>query len=217
MTTAYGVLHSFDSSQEDWKSYIQQMKLYFTANDIQLEAKQRAILLTTCGPKTFQTIRSIVAPTDPAEVPLNDLEELIGKHFNPKPTATVQRCLFNSRIRKQGETVAQYVAALKKLAEHCGFQEAALKNMLRDRLICGINNERWQKRLLTEPDPDYDKALEVALALEAAEKSVQDLQAQGSKVIHNLEQRRKSPGGGSRPTVSSGEGAEFTGGTWERT
>ncbi len=47
--------------------------------------------------------------------------------------------------------------------------------MLRDCLICGINNERWQKAPLTEADPDFKKALEVTLALEAAEKSVKDL------------------------------------------
>ncbi len=129
ITAAFGILHPFDSSEEDWKSYIQRAKLYFIANGIEEAEKQRAIILTSCGPKTFRMIRNIVAPRDPANVPLGEIETLIGEHYNPKPTATVQRCLFHSRIRKQG---AQFVAALKKLSEHCGFDAAVLKSMLRD-------------------------------------------------------------------------------------
>ena len=46
---------------------------------------------------------------------------------------------------------------------------------------CGINNKQWQKRLLMEVAADYQKVLDVALSLEAAEKSVQDLQS-GAKL-----------------------------------
>ena len=54
--------------------------------------------------------------------------------------------------------------------------------MLCDRLVFGINDSRIQRRLLAEPDLDYKKAYELALALEAAEKSAQDLQANPSNI-----------------------------------
>ena len=47
--------------------------------------------------------------------------------------------------------------------------------MLRDRLVCGINNHQIQKRLLAEPDLKYQKAVELALAMESASKNVGDL------------------------------------------
>ncbi len=40
------------------------------------------------------------------------------------------------------ESVAVFVAKLKKLLEHCGFSEAKLKEKLREYLICGIRNKR---------------------------------------------------------------------------
>ena len=201
----YGVLHPFDINEEDWKSYIQRAKLYFTANGITDADKQRAIILTCCGPKTFKMVKNIVAPQDPNTVSLDELEKLVGDHYNPKPTATVQRCLFNSRIRQQGESVAEFVAALKKLSEYCGFTDAQLKEMLRDRLICGINNERWQKRLLTEDAADYQKVLDVALSLEAAEKSVQDLRG-GAKLNKMGSGDRRPPFKGSgRPQLKGEE------------
>ena len=47
--------------------------------------------------------------------------------------------------------------------------------MMRDRLVCGINEERWQKRLLAEPNLTYKKAIDIAQALETAEKNVKDI------------------------------------------
>ena len=136
-----------------------------------MKTSSKPSFLTCCRPKTFKWSRT----QDPNTVSVDQLEKLVGDHYNPKPTATVQRCLFNySRIQLQGELVAEF-AVLKKLLEYCGFTDAQLKEMLRDRLICRINNERWQKRLLTENAADYQKVLDVALSLEAAEKSVQDL------------------------------------------
>ena len=42
--------------------------------------------------------------------------------------------------------------------------------MLRDRIVCGINDVRIQRRLLAEPGLSLAKALELALALETADK-----------------------------------------------
>ena len=70
--------------------------------------------------------------------------------------------------------------------------------MLCDCLVCGINDSRIQCRLLAEPDLDYKKAYELALALEAAEKSAQDLQANPSNIhftqrVGNKTSRKVSP------------------------
>ena len=47
--------------------------------------------------------------------------------------------------------------------------------MLRDRFVCGINNNQIQKRLLAETVLNSQKAVELALAMESASKSVGDL------------------------------------------
>lgn len=49
--------------------------------------------------------------------------------------------------------------------------------MLRDRLICGINNARIKRRLLAETDIDFAKALQIAQAMESADRDAQHLQA----------------------------------------
>ena len=60
----HGSIGEFDRSQEDWVSYTEQ---YFVENDVKNADKQRAILLSACGPATYQLIRNLVAPSKPPE------------------------------------------------------------------------------------------------------------------------------------------------------
>ena len=84
--------------------------------------------------------------------------DLVGKYFSPRPSPIVKRLEFNSRRQKEGESIATYVAELRKIAEHCDFG-AVLSDMLRlrDRL-CGTVHKGIQRRLLVEAALTFDKA-----------------------------------------------------------
>ena len=68
----------------------------------------------------------------------------------------MQRFKFNSRQRKLEETVVEYIAVLRKLALDCNYGDK-LSEMLRDRLVCGIGDDRIQRRLFSEPDLSFKK------------------------------------------------------------
>ena len=70
-------------------------------------------------------------------------------------------------MRKPGETVAAYIAELGALSEYCKCGDT-LESMLRDRLVCGVNDPQFQKRLLAEDKLTFKKALDISLALETA-------------------------------------------------
>ena len=63
--------------------------------------------------------------------------------------------------------MAAYIAALKELSEFCEYGES-LPDMLRDRLVVGINDEHIQHRLLAEPKLTFAKAEKIALTIELA-------------------------------------------------
>ncbi|XP_038643484.1 uncharacterized protein LOC119959009 [Scyliorhinus canicula] len=48
--------------------------------------------------------------------------------------------------------------------------------MLRDRLVCGINNVATQRKLLTEPTLTFQQAIQIVFSRESAERGVQELQ-----------------------------------------
>ena len=56
--------------------------------------------------------------------------------------------------------------------------------MIPDRLVCGVNNNGIQRRLLTEPELTYQKAVDIALAFESTAKHAQDLGAKNSMEDH---------------------------------
>ena len=91
----------------------------------------------------------------------------------PNHRLLLERYKFNSHVRQQGQAVAVFIAELRRLAHHCDYGET-LNDMLRDRLVCGINDDRIQRRLLSESSLQFQKAWEMARAMELAEKNVKD-------------------------------------------
>ena len=158
----HGTIGEFQNAQESWQSYVERLQ-YFVANDVKTADKQHAVLLSTVGGQTYQLIRNLLAPTKPTEVTFAEIVDAVQKHVQPRPSIIVERFNFHSRARRQGEDVSTYVAELRKLSEHCNFG-TALNDMLRDRLVCGIADQRIQRRLLAEPDLTFAKALELAHA-----------------------------------------------------
>ena len=101
--------------------------------------------------------------------------DTLAKHFKPAPSEIVERFRFHSRSRRQGESVATFVAELRSLAEFCNFKDTLEVLMLRDRIVCGINDDAMQKRLLSEPGLDYAKAVETTMNMDTAARSVKEL------------------------------------------
>ena len=109
-----------------------------------------------------------------------DLVKLMREHFQPRQSEIVEHFHFNTRVHQLNKTIAALVAELWKLSEFCNFEDK-LDEMLRDRIVCGINYPAIPRRLLSETDLTLAKTLVVAQGLEAAEKS--------SKVMQEVEQK----------------------------
>lgn len=107
---------------------------------------------------------------DTLEGPYGDPKEVL----RAKKVMMVARYQFHQRQQHPGESVAMYLAELRKMAVPCEFR-ATLGEALRDRLVCGLGNEAHQKRLLSEPDLTLDKALVLAQSLETANVNAKTL------------------------------------------
>ena len=117
------------------------LEQYFLANEVEGVVKCRAILLSVCGSKMYALARDLLQPAKPVETTFEKIVDTLEKHFSPEPSEIVERYKFHSGNRNEDEGVAAYVAELRKLTEHCNFGDT-LPEMLRDRLVCGINNKK---------------------------------------------------------------------------
>ena len=66
----------------------------------------------------------------------------------------------------------------------CEFGES-LDEALCDRLVCGLRNEAYQKRLLSECELTLEKILQTAQSLETAEVNVRALRGSESEIHQN--------------------------------
>ncbi|KAL0147462.1 hypothetical protein M9458_057225, partial [Cirrhinus mrigala] len=119
------------------------------------------------GGRAYALLRSLTAPVKPADVSFDNIVKTMQDHLAPKPLLIAERFRFHKRNQNEGESIAAYIAELKKLSEHCQFGDG-LNDALRDRLVCGILQESIQKRLLTEADLTFKRAVEIAVAMETA-------------------------------------------------
>lgn len=171
----FGSISPFvEGKAESWDEYCERLEQFFIANEVSDAAKQRAIFLSVVGGETYGKLRSLVAPSKPKDVPLKDLLSQLQRHFEPRPSETVARFRFFTCCRMEGQSVQDYIAKLRKLSEHCNFH-SFLSSMIQDRLICGVNADAIQTRLLSEASLTLERATEIAVALEAAGHDVQEL------------------------------------------
>ena len=185
MASSVGRIGPFNPEHEDWTLYSERVDFYFIANGITGADKKRATFLSLIGADTYKTLRSLIVPAAPTDMSYEELKKKLEDHFAPKRSQIYYRSEFYRCQRKQNMSVAEYMSQLRSLAKDCGFG-GQLDVMLRDRLICGINDVAIQKRLLSEGDDlTLKDALQHATSLELAIKDSKELHPSGSDTVHS--------------------------------
>ena len=131
---------------------------------------KRAILLSEMGKTAYTLLRNFCAPVKPGDKTFAELIKLMRRHKHPQPSIIVERLKFHKRDRQPSESVAAYVSELGRLSVTCDF-ENNLDSSLRDRLVCGTNDDGIQRRLLAEKTLDFNKAFALAQSMELAARN----------------------------------------------
>ena len=160
-----GRVGEFCEKKEDWATYLNRLESFFTANGIADADEKRAVLLRTMGCYALKMVKGLVAPKTVGEESYDDLVMIMKNYLEVKPTEIAHRLRFYNRTRRPLESVALFHEELCRLADRCTFGDVR-DDMLRDRLVCGINNHAIQLRLLAEDNLTYVRVLQIAIAME---------------------------------------------------
>ena len=124
MNSLIGKLVDFDPAVEtSWEQYAERLQHFFDANEIQDSSHKRSILLSVLMPKNYKLLHSLLSPEQPKDKLFVHIVEVLQKHHTSSPSEIVQRFKFHSRSKKEGESIASYVAELRSLAGHCNFRD----------------------------------------------------------------------------------------------
>lgn len=168
-----GKLEPFDLSSKQWPAYIRRVNQYILLNKIEDNLKV-PMLITIVGEATYELMCDLCSPEFPEAKSYEDLVKLVEKHLEPQRSEIAERHIFRLRRQRPGETLTEYLQALKHLASTCNFGKcktcSTLDENLRDQFVSGLANDTMRSRIFAEKEIKYKEAVELALALEAAEK-----------------------------------------------
>ena len=173
--SVFGKIQEFKPEAERFSTYVDRLKLYFDANEVR-DDKKVAVFLTVIGAKNYALLSDFCAPDKPQDSTLEVLVQKLTDHYEPPPIVISERFHFHKRDQRAGESIADFIAELRRLSTKCKFGNY-LDEAIRDRFVCGLANEATQQRLLIEKDLTLAKAIEIATSWDSAEKNTQVIKA----------------------------------------
>ena len=147
MASYIGGVGEFCQEKETFSAYVERMEMFFTANNIvdtptsehvaanhRVTAKKRAIFLTEVGREVCSALSNLLLPAKPEETTLWDIVQRLKSHHDPAPLEITESFHFCMRNQHAGESISDYIIALKKLSIHCNYGEF-FNRALRDRFV----------------------------------------------------------------------------------
>ncbi|KAM7287743.1 uncharacterized protein ISCGN_031434 [Ixodes scapularis] len=104
--------------------------------------RKRAILLSFLGDEGNRVVDAFNLAGPSASATQDEFQVLLSAlvtHFASAPNIIVERRKFVNRVQGPGETVSQYLGALRRLASFCDYGEA-LESRVAEMFISGIRS-----------------------------------------------------------------------------
>lgn len=142
-----------------------------------LPVPRKLALLEHCLGTEGQCILSTIDIQHPAEgqARYQQVVDALDAHFGSRVTVITERHRFRQRIQASGESIKQFVSALRQLATKCQFAELH-DQMLRDQLIEKTSSPAIRERLLQEKDDlTFSQAVTLACQVEAAKSEAKQI------------------------------------------
>ena len=134
------------------------------------------------GLKSEDTVDEIIKRID--EYCIGEVHEVM-EQFN-----------FNNRNQRPGESVNDYIAALRTLAKTCNFNgiktNEVESTMIRNGIIQGIGNKTAQAKMLDTRNASLNDVIDIARTVETTKQN-QKLLCHASNPIHAVTCRSKKP------------------------
>ena len=138
--------------------------------------RRRALFLTSIGQRAYSILCAILLPYRPSDRPIPILVNALMNRFQPPGMLPANRMHFHSRVRRPNESALDFICAIQELANKCQFG-IYLEEALRDKLVCGINHPDTQRRMMSTPNLDYERAKHISLQEDAIRDQTRRLAA----------------------------------------
>lgn len=77
-------------------------------------------------PDAYRLLKNLISPDKSSTKTYRQLCAALSEHYKPIPIIIVERFCFQKLNQRDGESMADYIVALKQLSTHCDFGADAL-------------------------------------------------------------------------------------------
>lgn len=162
---------------DDFSLYKERLNHFLSLNKITDDKLKVDVLASFGGADLYKILYSLIQPQKVSEFRFDELIKKLSDHFEPKRNEVAESFKFNKRQQRQNESIGEYIVELKAAAETCNFGNF-LDRALRDRFICGINNESIQRKLFNDSKiTSFKEACDAAMVMETTKQDME--------IIHN--------------------------------
>ncbi|KAJ1217872.1 hypothetical protein NDU88_005459 [Pleurodeles waltl] len=120
--------------------------------------------------------------------------QMLDEQFTPKTNLVLQQHKFFSRVQREDEDIASYVASLRGLALSCEFHQL-LDSLIWDQIVRCAYDKRIREKLLVK-DPNLEEAIRIAKGMEHAAvwlKEMEEVPNQGEPGIITEIRKKDDP------------------------
>lgn len=154
------------------------------------EATKVKLFLYSIGSQGREIYDTMAFEILASERTLTQVLEAFDGHCNTRKNETVERFKFFYRTQDPGESQEKFVTDLKLLATTCNFGDFK-DSLVRDLIICGIQDRQLLEELLKIPDLDLQRCLSICRAAELSKTRTKTLE-EGEAVNSLKDQTKRS-------------------------
>lgn len=197
---------------ENWRSFKRQFENYLVGMEChdKPDRVKIAIFLNHVGNDAVDVLDSLnLAEADRAvyATVMNAMENFC----KPRKNTVYERFVFYHRNQKSGEPFDTFLMDIRQLARSCEF-EATENEMLRDRIVMGIADQKIQTKLLGVDKLTYDVAVDKCRAEEATKEQAKSMSKPVSvEAVSTHTKNTQQTKGGNNNSNSNSNGQRNTG------
>lgn len=156
---------------EAWRKWKKLFNVFLKASGVSKKPKevQASLLVNLVGPAGYEIFTTFTYAEGESEDDIACLLEKFDSHFGTKPNITMSRYKFFTRSQDVGESIDQYVTALRVLSQSCEFAELR-DGLIRDKIVCGIASNMVRDRLLRTDELTLQRAIQICQAAEISQE-----------------------------------------------
>ena len=174
-TAKFAAPKEFSFVPADWLAWKERYERYARATKLSEEADAQKIdaLIYTMGEKADRIFKTLVFGTGESATNYTTVLAKFEAYFLPKRNIIYQRSLLWARAQSKTESVEEYYSDLHALCGRCEYPATLASEMLRDRLVLGLQDRDVQQKLFMHEGLTLAKALSVAQQYEMVKRQME--------------------------------------------